>query len=388
MAAKLRSLRILASGVFLLCIVLGGSTPARAQLTVEPSSLSVTVPQGETTAETVTLRNTGAEPLGFCLNFDRPLQRADATLRLSETTVGSACGPLGEILGEVTGQSAGIGWDPSGLTMTPDGRLFAADFSSARTHELTPELEIVRSFEHPFVAEIATHPVTQGLTYNADTGTLWWLNVEQQGSAATPRGLLLEGDLDGVPTGRRIALPRMSGDPPERISPFGGSYDVATARYYFVGAFIGGDSELWAVDSLGTVAPGYPLRPDAYPGPVALGFGPDAHGGASGEAEAVRIEMALSLPGGDGFDRLIVVDREGHDLGIETPLPEISGFGSIEGNPLRSRLDPNGVLYFAFGSFDATGILGIRPHPLPPSWLVMSEWDGDARAGRERRDRH
>ncbi len=277
-----------------------------------------------------------------------------------------------------------IGWSPDGLTMTPDGQLFAADrLPRSRTHELTPELEIIRSFEHPFEDELDFGPATPGVAFNSDTGTLWWLNVEETGDELR-RVLLIEGDLNGVPTGDRIELPLLGGDPPEAIYPDALSYDTATVRYY-VGDVLAGT--VWAFDTLGTPAAGYPIRPDAYP-EVAL-RGPDAHGGLGsggtpGEPEAVRLEIAVLPPGGGQFDRLIVTDPLGRDLSIETPLPDVSGgsgFGSITGNPLRSRLDPNGLLYFAFVNLATDGIVGIRPHPLPPSWLALSAWDGTLAPG-------
>ncbi len=384
-----RSLRAAPSvaGALLLSFVLGGSAPAWAQLAAEPESLRVALAPSEEAERVLTLTNTGSEAVSFCLSFERPLQRVAAGLRLSQAATGAACGPPGEILLQVDGQSAMIGWRPYGLTMTPDGRLFAADNGSLdRTHELTPELAVVRSFEHPTVAELEPHPATWGVTYTPDTDTLWWLNVEQEG-ADLYRALLLEGDLDGVATGRRIELPIAQEAPPpdDVIYPFGVSYDSATARYYYVGTSLGGTSMIWAVDSLGAVVPGYPVEQNAYPETTNLGFGPDAHGGAGGEPEAVRLELAASLAGGDGFDRLVVVDPEGRELGIpEVMLPDLTGgtpAGGIQSNPLRSRTDPNGLLYFAFGNFDAVGIVGIRPHPLPPSWLSLNAWDGTLAPG-------
>ena len=103
--------------------------------------------------------------------------------------------------------------DPYGSTMTPDGRLFAAEGNGGRTIELDAALNVVRVFDHPEVAELAPFPATGGVAYNADTETLWWLNIEAQGFTLH-RALLLEGDLDGVPTGRRIELPVADTAPP------------------------------------------------------------------------------------------------------------------------------------------------------------------------------
>src|SRR5690606_7117656 len=55
------------------------------------------------------------------------------------------------------------------------------------------------------------------------------------------------------------------------------------------------------------------------------------------------------------------------------------------------RIDPNGVMYMTFVNFDDEGIVGVRPHPLPPSWLVVGSeagpeaaWDGVLGPGESR----
>ncbi len=307
-------------------------------------------------------------------------------MRLSEKATGSACGEIGEILFELDEEDTGFFWDPYGLAMTPDGRLFTSDSSELElTVELTTELEVVRSFEQPVVDQVGIDAITRGVTYNPDTGTLWWLNIERDvvdQMIVFIRALLVEGDLDGVATGRRIDLPLTGGDPPVDIFPLGASYDSATHRYYFSSFSNEDGSTIWAVDTLGAIVPGYPVRETAYPGATVTA--PDAHGGASGEPEAVRLELTVAVVGGSQTDRLVVSDPTGVNLDVETLLPDVSGgsgFGSITGEPLRSRVDPNGVLYFPFVNFDTEGVVGIRPHPLPPSWLALSEWDGTLGSG-------
>src|SRR5690606_21519937 len=129
-----------------------------AQLTVEPEAVAVTVEQYGAETRTVTLTNDGAEPLSFCLSFDRPLQRQPGALRLADeaaAVAGTPCGDYGEVLHRIGEDDVDeSGWLPFGLAMTPDGRLFTnSGYTFHRTFELTPALEYVRSFEHPSVRE-------------------------------------------------------------------------------------------------------------------------------------------------------------------------------------------------------------------------------------------
>ena len=394
-------LRRVAAGALLSVAWLSNSS-VRAQLTVEPQSVSVTVEQYETAARTVTLTNAGSQALAFCVSFDRPLQRAKGESRLAESAAGGApCGDYGEVLHYFDEEDFGAGWGPTTITMTPDGRLFTNESGGLnRTFEFTPDLTLVRSFEHPHVAELTPFNGTWGVGYDAENGTLWWMNSERTGGSGsqTRRILLLEGNLDGEETGRRVEIV-----PPETpLAEFGAgglSYDPATDLFYFLGISDIDNSAtraLWAVDREGTLAEGYPVRPEPYP-PPALHGSPDAHGGAEGGPEGVRIEYAAyPTASAPGYDRVVVVDRWGNaqDEELETPMPAVlfedGGYG-VRGNPLRSRIDPNGVMYVTFTSFDHTGILGVRPHPLPPSWLVVDSdegpeaaWDGTLAPGERR----
>src|SRR5690606_6597089 len=125
-----------------------------------------------------------------------PLQREGSAVRLNERVGAAPCGTYGEVLyylGEDDVDESG--WSPYGLTMTPEGRLFAISSSVLhRTFELTPDLQLVGWFEHPHVAELTTFASTQGGTFDVESGTLWWLNIERTGgsNAQTRRVLLLE----------------------------------------------------------------------------------------------------------------------------------------------------------------------------------------------------
>jgi hypothetical protein len=83
-----------------------------------------------------------------------------------------------------------------------------------------------------------------------------------------------------------------------------------------------------------------------------------------------------------------VTDSEGRDLDLQTPIPSFGqGWDAgVTGNAVRSRLDPNGVMYAAFGGRDeqnavVRGIAAFRPVPLSPSWLTLSDWSGTIPAG-------
>ncbi len=276
------------------------TAPAWAQITLEPQSVSVTVEQHVTETHIVTLTNAGVEPLAFCLTFDRPLQRASGALRLAEGAGGGGepCGEYGEVLYRYDEDDFGAGWDPFSITMTPKGRLFIAEGGGLkRTFEFTRDLQLLRSFEHPHIAELTPFSGTGGVTYDATNETLWWMNLERtsvSGQIVTRRVLLLEGDLNGVETGDHIEIvpPKT---PIEDFFPTGLSYEFATDLFYLTASSSNDidpdDWKLWAVDRAGTPAEGYPLRPDPYPGAFLLG--PDVYAGADGGVAGLRIELGV-----------------------------------------------------------------------------------------------
>jgi hypothetical protein len=381
------------AGILVAALAVGlGSTPAQAQLSVEPQGVSAEAEQHTTVTRAVTLTNTGSAALAFCLNFDRPMQQTNSTARLSADALGGACGPYGEVLALVDESAIEApSWSPYGLAMTPDGRLFAAETGGfpRETYELTPSLEVVRAFEHPRLAEVTNGSATAGVAYNADTGTLWWLNRESSGFTVE-RALLLEGDLDGVATGRRIEIPVAETAPPpsETGFPSGLGYDEGEHHFLFTDV---AHDDIWAVDTLGNVVEGYPVQMEAYPG-ASLGRGLNVlPAAAASESEGLRLELTLS-PTGPPPPRIGVVGRHGEDTApgaepLETPLLDpLPGTedGDIGGEAVRSTLDPNGVLYYPWSEFQNAGIVAVRPHPLPPSWLVVEAWRGTLAPGESR----
>ncbi|MEM1043863.1 MAG: hypothetical protein AAGI91_14700, partial [Bacteroidota bacterium] len=376
----------------LLCALLGSLVlpgSVRAQFAASPESLRVTVAQGAELEQVLTLTNTGGEVLSYCLSFERPLEGEAGDRRLSADALGGACGPYGEALALVdTSAITDLSWDPYSLAMTPGGRLFAAEASGFRvqTYELTPELEIVRDFEHPRVSDI-NNAVTEGVAYVPETGRLWWMNRENESFFAVARVLLLEGDLDGIPTGRRIELPVAESAPAPYETGFPQGLGYAEGRFYWID-FAGDD--VWAADTTGQLIDGYPVRPAAYPG-AKLAFGLNALAPTTPSSEPARIELYLNPPGPTPPRHLGVIGALGEDTApgaepLETPLVEpLPGTeaGDIGGEPVRSTLDPNGVVYYPWSEFQNTGVVAVRAHPLPPAWLVVERWQGALAAGEE-----
>jgi hypothetical protein len=370
----------LVAGV-LLSLVLGGA-PVWAQISVAPQGLSVSVPQHGAEVRTVTLTNVGDEALAFCLSFDRPLQRMEGTLSLaSDAAGGAACGPYGDAFTRIDEEDLppSLSWSPYGMTATPDGRLFVADYNGgpAETYELTVDLTFVRSFAHPTVAERTPFAATVGVAYRSRAGAseksrLWWMNSEESGFAVE-RAMLLEGNLDGVPTGRRVEVPVAQTAPPPTKSgfPVGLAYDGASARFYYLDI---ANDDLWAVNTLGALADGYPVDPVFPYGQ--LGFGLDAHRGIDRDAssdEGVWLEVGTALPNDTRVTRIVALNADGSWDGIETPVPEGPSGEVMSGAPVRSRVDPNGAMYYPAATFGVEAVFAVRPHPLPPTWLVVGE---------------
>jgi hypothetical protein len=318
------------------------------------------------------MHNAGMADVPFCLDFGGPLQRA------ARSAHGAGCGPPGEVLDIFDEGDLGDGWIPYGITMTPEGRVFVAEsVGSRRTFELTPALEYVREFDHPIVLEVGVTQRTEGVSYNEDTGTLWWTNVDLSG-ATLNRVLLLEGDLNGVATGRRIEIPVPPPTAPGGAGfPKGATYDAERKRYYYAD---GRRNEIWAVDTTGVVVPGYPVRLDRYP-MAFLGQGVDTHP-TDGGPEGLRLEVVVGLVLDNQYDRVVVTDTAGANLNLETPLGAlVSAQGGPIGTSVRSRLDRNGVMYVPFFEDGNYGVAAIRPVPLSPTWLTLSHWSGTISAG-------
>ncbi|MEL7363198.1 MAG: T9SS type A sorting domain-containing protein [Bacteroidota bacterium] len=368
---------------------------ALAQPVPLPAEVRVSVAQGEAAMLLVSLTNEQAEAMDYCVSFARPV----ANGRLSEEALSSACGAPGEVL-LVVGEEANGGrpWGPYGFAALPDGGLLTSENSLRdNTFEMTADLQRVRSFEQPRVEEVTTSSSANGLAWRPDVGTLWWLNTERT-SRRTERALLLEGFFDGTSTGRRIEIPvaQTGVGIAETGVPVGLAYDPFMSTFYWIDTI---NATLWAADTLGTLRPGYPAPVAAYPG-LSLGFGvsalPDLATYTPGagpdtlshDPEGPRLEVSGTF-GGGAYDRHVVVGPRGEDLTPEAdgrtpeplltllPPPDPNGRPGIVGGGLeRSATDPNGAVYYAWGSFDDDGIAMLRPHPVPPGWLTVERWQG------------
>jgi hypothetical protein len=330
--------------LFVLCLAFLCTESAPAQVAVHPERLEVVVPEGQTASQFVTITNTGSQARTFCLDFDRPAERS-----------AFGCGPAGEEMFRVGRDDLPVSyWDPYSVTTTPDGRVFVSEYvGHRRTFELRPDLTYVDHFPQPRVSELGTSIVT-GITHNDDTGTLWWTHWEQQGLDIR-RIMLIEGDLDGVVTGRRIVLPRVPGQGP---FPYGFGtgtrYEPALKRYYYHDE---NNQTIWAVDTLGQPIDGYPVTQTAYPNGE-LSRGPNLVTDGR-DPLSVRLEVPIVLNGHNVITRLAVVTPDGRPTFQETPLPFPRPGGSpsesMDGVAARSRIDPNGVIYVPYSDFGGRG---------------------------------
>ncbi len=362
--------RVLLIATSLAAGVLWVSAPAVAQVAVSPGTVSVTLAQGDTARVALTVANVGADTAAFALSL-APVPQA-----------GDPPEPPGTFL--FSSAPGAAVFDPADLTMTPEGRLFAAGPGGrSETGEYTPALELVREFEHPTTTFLSG---TLGVAYDPDTGRLWWLDVQ---GAPTERAALLEGDLDGMATGRRLDVPfadtalcaKTVGRPAYLAYAQAPQAPEAPPRFYYLD---NKDITVWAMDTLGAVVDGYPVAMTDYarkPSP----FNPKGCLISSGlDAHALGGEPVLEVVTGYPFIHprnraytAVVTDREGRNRGAETPLfalPTPDGFAEVVTlyGGVRSRLDPS-LLYLSvvtgtFGDF-RDWVYAVRAAPLPPVWL-------------------
>jgi hypothetical protein len=370
----MKRLRSLVAGV-LLASASVLFAPVAAQVSVVPAAVEASVPSGQQAMATLTVGNASTDLLSFALSL-APAPSAD--------------NPPSEP-GEVLFTSEETASLPSGITMTPEGRLFVerGGGGARETLEFSAELDFVREFEHPFFPVPGS--ATGGITYRPDAGTLWWLDIirDCMGSTCTvEQVLLLEGDFDGEATGRELAVPWADGigECGSRSAiPTRPAYAADTGRFFWLD---NGNDTIWAMDTTGVVIDGYPVSQTDYagvpqpdnPGGCLVNSGLDAHA-LGGEP---ILETVTGYPLVHPRNRqytVVVLDRWGRNRGAETPLfdlPTPDGFGVVRwiADVVRSQLDPS-VLYLTVttgkgGASNRYWVYAVRAAPLPPVWLHAS----------------
>ena len=136
---------------------------------------------------------------------------------------------------------------------------------------------------------------------------------------------------------------------------------------------------------------GYPVTLEAYPG--VRSHSASTFIRRTRRQQGLRFEVATNIPGQGCLRRIVTADRFGGDTApgaepLVTPLPvpnPSAETGVMSGGAVRSRIDPNSVLYYPFGNFDTRGY---HCDPSAPAAAVVARSRGvgwDASAGRESR---
>jgi hypothetical protein len=273
-----------------------------------------------------------------------------------------------------------------GMTMTYTGRLFGAgSFVDESTYEYTHEIDFVRLIDHAAYSHPGGSFVVQVYGLSAvGYDRMWWNYNESSSTANIRRTRMVEGNLDGQATGRIVTL-NVTTDYSQAPWLWAGAWDPTRSRFMFADSRY---ERLLAFDSLGQPVAGYPRPLLQYPsGFLGRGLSLTSFGG--NDSSDVWLDVPVFLAGEDGNPRRVVVtDVYGNDLGLETPVPPMpAGWrAGLDGSPVRSRLDPNGVMYgffdgFGEGSTLVWGLFAWRPMPIPPTWLTLSHWMGTIPAG-------
>ncbi len=344
-----------------------GAPPPVAE--VSEDFLGLAVPQGNTETRTFTLTNTGGSPLAYTLRVSpggnpipplRPGSAAPPTASRDAGVGGSAgvhpdpeTGTHSERRGDA-GQEAARGGDveliplaraapgdvvylapftPDGssaglgdLTAAPDGSVYAASGRYGWTVRYAPNLAEMETFRHPVASD---YTYTNGVAYNEDTETLWYLNAgEDFNTFGDTDPQLIETGLDGVPTGRTVALPELQ----PLVVWRGLAYNERTGHFFTLETYT---DDIYAFTMDGAVVPGYPVpQTSGDEGDVPLyGHGLDAWGDH------------LDVPfGRNGIAHVAVTDLAGEDTGVETPIAgtEVDFAGN---HVVRSRTQPNALMY-------------------------------------------
>ncbi|MDX1530829.1 MAG: hypothetical protein R3362_04820 [Rhodothermales bacterium] len=314
-----------------------------AQVTVGPDTLRLSLPTGAETEATLAVTNEGSGTLAL---YGVPLPADGLT------------GTPGEML---LASAPGAAYDPYDLTSTDDGRLFVAEYQGGiepETQEYSPDLALVGAFPHPevgsdsFTGAVAWMPPGHAPEGHPE-GTLWWLDRASSFAGGTWRlehALLLEGALDGTPTGCAIDITHAVGPGASNWDsgiPTGLAFDDEAAGgaglFYYIDAI---NEDIWAVGIDGTVAAGYPIPLSDYDPGTPLSMAEAGLDASRGEDGGAYFDLPLALPGEGAYSRVVVTDRFGRNTGAETPLtllepPDGAGQITRPEGVVRSRLDPS-----------------------------------------------
>ena len=304
---------------------------------------------GQTTEVSLTIRNPGDFPLSYVrvlepatsdyatadqLTSARPAAAASpsevpvlATMVSSATpsaTAASGTRADGDILAQI--DLPGIAF-PGDITELPDGRILVLDIGLAnapgsygRTYLLAPDLSTVTVVPSPFTGG-ATNQTT-GITYNSNTGSLWFAQV-----SGTVRELRLDESGPGpqlVSTGVAFSL---------AFTPYGLAYSPEIDA--FITTPLGSDL-VYFVDVEGKVLPGYPSLIEER--------GTNIFPGVS------FTEGLLEIGGSD----LQIVQRGQFGRTFEAGVDVVETSERLQGAPriagyLRSAADPDGTAYYVVG---------------------------------------
>jgi hypothetical protein len=229
-----------------------------------------------------------------------------------------------------------------GLSQSTSGDIVATEFTnSGRTTILSADLSEVRATLDGFV-ESGDRAV--GLAFSDKTATYWYALASNQLVEATLGASVV------VPTGRVVELD---------FTPAGIAYSPELDAFFVTER---NSNLIYAVDEDGTVLPGYPLE-----SPGRGGVFP-AVSVTNGIIEVLSDD--LSYVQVDQFARLYEESAE-----IVVPGSLLGGSNRINGL-LRSKVDPDGVLYyFTTPSSGEVLIVGVDPSDLPAYTQTLIEAD-------------
>ena len=215
----------------------------------------------------------------------------------------------GDSLASIVLPGAGL---PIGIAQMADGRIVVADANNGgRTYVMDEDLTTVEAVLSGFAGQYQVG----GLTYNENTGTLWFAILQTGGVYEATLG-----ETSVTPTGRLFALP---------FAPVGLAYSPEL-DVFFVTEFQ--SNAVYAVDLNGEVLPGYPV-------------------GAPGRSNAIPglsvTDGVIEIGGGNlNYLQLDQFARPYAESGSIAVSPSrLGGAGRINGL-VRSKLDPNGMIYY------------------------------------------